>query len=278
MIIDSATLKKVQQIQLAIMKEIHSLCETNGLRYIMLSGTFLGAVRHKGFIPWDDDLDIGLLRPDYEKLIGLLKENPLKGCFLQTFDTDEHYVQPYAKVRAQETKYVESYWKDIDMHHGIFIDIFPLDKIDYPGSIFTEFRRLIIKEITFSIWRKEKCHLVRKGIKKVEEAISYPIGFFFSKRTLIDLQNRMAIRENKKWSYVSSMFTSNYNTKKVFYNLADFNNLRLYDFEDCQLYGPPNYDEILSRLFGNYMELPPENKRISGHDVIEVSLMNSEIA
>lgn len=269
--INQSDIRKIQLKQLDMIKKVHAICQANGLRYIMLSGTLLGAVRHKGFIPWDDDLDIGMLRPDYEKLLKLLEQNPIEGCFLQTFQTDPHYVQPYAKLRLNHTRYVESYWQGIDMHQGIFIDIFPLDKIKAPGSRATELRRLMAKEITFSIWRKEKCVLHREGLKRLE-AIPSSVIALLPKRALIALQDRLVIREDKHWSYVSSMFTSNYTTGKVYYRLSDFDGLALYDFEDTRLYGPANYDEVLSRLFKNYMELPPPEKRNSGHDVIEISL------
>ncbi len=271
MALDQSLIRKVQLLQLDMVKRLHAVCEENDLRYIVLNGTLLGAVRHKGFIPWDDDLDIALLRPDYEKLLELLKRRPIEGCFLQTFDTDPHYVQPYAKLRLDHTRYVESYWKDIDMHQGVFVDIFPLDRIRTPGGRGTELRRLLSKEITFAIWRKEKCTLHRKGIKRLEVIPSTLIALL-PKRTLIRMQEGLVIRENKNWDYVSSMFTSNYTTAKIYYKLFDFDERALYDFEDTRLYGPANYDEVLGRLFRNYMELPSVEKRNSGHDVVEISL------
>lgn len=269
--LNQSDIRRIQLMQLDMIKSVHEVCRANGLRYVMLSGTLLGAVRHKGFIPWDDDLDIGLLRPDYEKLIALLESHPIKGCFLQTFRTDPHYIQPYAKLRLDHTRYVESYWKNIDMHHGVFIDIFPLDKVKKPGGRGTELRRLMAKEITFAIWRKEKCTLQRKGIKRLEEVLSTLLALL-PKRALIRMQDRLVLREDKPWRYASSMFTSNYTTGKVYYELSDFDALRLFDFEDTRLYGPADYDAKLRRLFRNYMELPPVEKRNSGHDVIEISL------
>jgi len=269
--LNQSDIRRIQLMQLDMVKSVHEVCEANGLRYIMLGGTLLGAVRHKGFIPWDDDLDIGLLRPDYEKLLDLLEKHPIEGCFLQTFATDPHYVQPYAKLRMNGTRYVESFWKNIDMHQGVFIDIFPLDRIKMPGSRATELRRLMAKEITFAIWRKEKCILQREGIKRLEVVPSTLIALL-PKQTLVRLQNRLVVREDREWEYASSMFTSNYTTAKVYYRLSDFDTLRLYDFEDTRLYGVANYDEALGRMFKNYMQLPPEDKRNSGHVLAEVSL------
>ncbi len=269
--LNQSDIRKIQLLQLDMIKKVHAICRENGLRYVMLSGTLLGAVRHKGFIPWDDDLDIGLLRPDYEKLLALLERRPIAGCFLQTFRTDPHYIQPYAKLRLDHTRYVETYWKDVDMHHGVFIDIFPLDRIKAPGSRGTELRRLLAKEITFSIWRKEKCPMRREGLKRLEMIPSTLLALL-PKKTLVRMQDSLVIREDRPWQYASSMFTSNYTTGKVYYALSDFDALRLFDFEDTQLYGPADYDAKLRRLFKNYMELPPPEKRNSGHRVEEISL------
>ena len=269
--LNQSDIRRIQLIQLDMIKKVHEVCRANGLRYTMLGGTLLGAVRHRGFIPWDDDLDIGLPRPDYERLLALLEKHPIEGCFLQTFATDPHYVQPYAKLRKNGTRYVESFWKDIDMHQGVFIDIFPLDKIKTPGGRATELRRLAAKAITFAIWRKEHCALRREGVKRLE-AIPSTLIALLPKQTLVRLQNSLVVRENRQWEYVSSMFTSNYTTGRVYYSLADFDALTLYDFEDTRLCGVANYDEVLGRMFKNYMQLPPEDKRNSGHVLAEVSI------
>lgn len=266
-------IRRVQLLQLDMIKKVHRICQENNLRYIMLGGTLLGAVRHRGFIPWDDDLDIGLPRPDYDRLLELLEKKPVEGCFLQTFRTDAHYVQPYAKLRLDHTRFVERFWEGIDMHQGVFIDIFPLDKVKTPGGRGTELRRLMAKEITFAIWRKEKCNLRRRGIKRLEVIPSTLIALL-PKRLLVRAQEKLVVRENRAWPYLASMFSSNYSTGRFYFDLARFDTRALFDFEDTQLYGVDNYDEVLRRLFKNYMEYPPVEKRSSGHVLTEVSLGN----
>lgn len=264
-------IRAVQLKQLSLIKKVHKICVDNGIKYTLLGGSLLGAVRHKGFIPWDDDLDIGLPREDYEKLLAYIKANPIEGCFLQTYETDPHYTQPFAKLRLDNTKYLESYWKNVDMHQGIFIDIFPLDRIAAPGSRTTEFRRLIAKEITFSIWRKEHCIIERKGFKKLEQLLSSIIGIF-PKTLLVKIQKKFVVRNNKDWKYWGSMFSSNYSTKKVYFTEDDMKSLTLLPYEDTELFGPATYDVILTRMFKNYMKLPPVDKRDSGHDVYLIDL------
>lgn len=262
-------IRTTQLVQLKLMKKLHQVCIENGIKYIMIAGTLLGAVRHKGFIPWDDDLDIALTRSDYEKLVRILREKPIEGYFLQSFETGPHYVQPYAKLRKDGTKFVESWFQGINMHEGIFIDIFPFDKISAPKSKSTKLRMALARMLTFSIWRKEKCHLKRNGLKKIEPVVSSIIGIL-PKKTIISIQNALVDRENKNWAYVASMLDSNYPLEKTCFQREDFEDAILMDFEDTQFYGPRKWDKFLTRLYRNYMELPPEDKRNSGHAVVEL--------
>ncbi len=265
----TADIRRVQLVQLELMKKLHQVCVENDIKYIMIAGTLLGAVRHKGFIPWDDDLDIALTRTDYEKLVNILIESPIEGCFLQTYETDPHYVQPYAKLRKDGTKFVESWFKGIDMHEGIFIDIFPYDKISKPKSKNAKLHMKLSKMLTFSIWRKEHCQLKRKGLKKIEPVISSMIGVL-PKKNIINIQNRLVNREKKDWKFVASMLDSNYSLEKTCFSRDDFEDIILIDFEDTQFYAPRKWEEFLTRLYGNYMKLPPEEKRNSGHSVVEI--------
>lgn len=259
-------LKSVHDIQIDMINEIHRICKENNIHYTVLCGSLLGAIRHKGFIPWDDDMDIALVREDYEKLLSILKTNPITDCFLQDFSTDEHYYQPYAKLIRNNTAYIEDYRKDCKAKHGIFIDIFPLDYISKPGLKTTKLRRWISRFITFAIWHKENCHMKRKGLKKAINLIAIPISIF-PKAFLIKLQNKLVIRKRENNSYVASMFSSNYETDRLYFNVTDFDNLIELPFENTVVCGPMNWEENLKRLYRNYMQLPPEDKRNSGHDV-----------
>ena len=122
----STNIKEIQQIQLSILKEIINVVEENHLTYFAVGGTALGAYRHEGFIPWDDDIDIAMPRVDYEKLLTLQSTFP-EDLFIQTTETDPNYTMPFAKIRKDKTLYIESRWQDQEIHHGIWVDIFPLD-------------------------------------------------------------------------------------------------------------------------------------------------------
>jgi lipopolysaccharide cholinephosphotransferase len=122
-------MNELQKKQLEILKEFDRVCRENNLTYFANGGTCIGAIRHNGFIPWDDDVDVMMPREDYEKLLKL--QNPWSDSkyFLQTFRTDKHYVLNFAKLRDSSTTYLESLFYNIRQNHGVWIDIFPLDGI-----------------------------------------------------------------------------------------------------------------------------------------------------
>ncbi len=265
------TLNEIHKIQLDMLRELHHFCKTQDIRYTVLCGSLLGAIRHKGFIPWDDDVDIALVREDYEKLISMLQEHPIPGCHVQEHRTDEHYYQPYAKLIKDGTTFIEGYRKDCKALSGIFIDIFPLDHIPKPGDGMTQFRRTIARMITFAVWQKENCHMHREGGKKLINVVAALISIL-PKKLLIGLQQHLVVRNNTNWEYVASMFSSNYETNRLYFEVKDFDSLIEIPFESILVNAPRNWEENLKRLYKNYMQLPPENKRNSGHDVYCIDL------
>ena len=124
---DKATLRQVQLTQLSIAKEIKRICDDHDIEYFLDSGTLLGAVRHKGFIPWDDDMDIAMTRENYDKFLAVAKVELDSRFFLQTWETDKNYPMPFAKIRLNGTKYVENVFEKAQMHQGIYVDVFPYD-------------------------------------------------------------------------------------------------------------------------------------------------------
>lgn len=268
---DQLTLNAIHEIQINMIREIHRICLENGIKYVVMSGSLLGAIRHDGFIPWDDDMDIGLIREDYEKLMEILKAHPIEGCFLQEYSTDPHYNQPYAKLLKEGTVFVETFRKECKAKNGIFIDIFPLDYVKNPESSFNEFRRLLSRLITFAVWKKENCHIQRKGSKRL---VNFPAALIsvLPKRFLISVQRRLVIRNHPEWKFVANMFSCNYKSWQLYFAVEDIKNAQEHPFDSTVVFVPEHWHENLTRLYRNYMQLPPENKRNSGHDVFEIKL------
>ncbi len=155
-------LNKVHKVHLEIVSEVKRICKKNGIKYSMIAGTLLGAVRHHGFIPWDDDLDIGMLRRDYERFLQVARKELCRQYFLQTWETDKNFVLPFAKIRKNGTKLVEKNSADVKMHQGIYIDIFPFDNL--PRKAFEQkkqnwitwlLKRILLAKKCYTPWEKE---------------------------------------------------------------------------------------------------------------------------
>ncbi len=127
-------IKEVQAIELEILLEVDRICREYEIPYFLDSGTLLGAVRHKGFIPWDDDIDIGMLRSDYERFLSIANRELGSEYFLQTYRTDGAPIM-FAKVRKKGTTFVEFRLRNIPMEHGLFIDVFPYDFLPQEGDV-----------------------------------------------------------------------------------------------------------------------------------------------
>ena len=134
--------EKLKQIELNLLVCFKEICEKHKLDYFLTGGTLLGAVRHKGFIPWDDDIDVGMPREDYETFLRVASSCLPDGIFLQTRKTDPEVPFNFAKLRDSRTTFIETSIKDLDINHGVYIDIFPIDY--FPASKFQLILLLIL--------------------------------------------------------------------------------------------------------------------------------------
>lgn len=273
---DNATLRKVQLIQLEMAKKVKKICDANGIQYFLDGGTLLGAVRHQGFIPWDDDLDIGMLRKDYDKFISIAQPALGDQYFLQTLDTDDHYGQPFAKIRKIGTVYREEASRGLLTHNEVYIDIFPFDY--FPQD-------------------RMKLKMMRTKIKICWKAISIKAGLLpwlssssFSEKCLSMIRNIPAVflscltREKIKHKYMAAMTaynklgTTDVDVESGAYAgrhllpISCFDNMVEMLFEDEYFKCPQGYHEVLKRYYGDYMTLPPEEQRMSIHSIIEVKI------
>lgn len=264
-------LTKLHEVQLELLIEFDRICKDHNLVYQLYSGTLLGAVRHKGFIPWDDDLDVCMLRDDYEKFLMIYKSNQTANYFLQTHKTDEKYVHSFARLQKNGTTLVQKQWTHTGMSSKIFIDIFPLDDVN-PNSLFGklqyhlvyQFKRIKRIRRSNDAWlQTTKSGKLKRVLQKPLKML--PMHWFNSIETLFMTmlngkeKQVSLLTDGGKETYLPYMVE-----KDTFYNVTNI------EFEGHEFLAPANYEEILSRNFGDFMELPPEDKRSPHHGIIEL--------
>jgi lipopolysaccharide cholinephosphotransferase len=241
-----------------------ALCEKHNLAYFLEGGTLLGAVRHKGFIPWDDDIDIGMLRKDYDKFLKICKKQLNPQYCLQSIETDKYRRHTYAKLHKNGTLFLEDkhyYKRD---HKGIFIDIFIFDFIIKNKTINTLQSRLLDK--LHNIMALKQNEVVLKNnlyviIKKI-------VVFFIPYKIIQILKRIVMMTWLKTGKYVTSWFTV-YGFDKITNPIDVILPLTTLEFEGKKYPVPGNYDQYLRQLYGDYMCLPPIEKRI-GHNPLEI--------
>lgn len=274
MLIDNVTLRKVQLVQLKIAEEIKRICNENGIKYFLTTGTLLGAVRHKGFIPWDDDLDIGMPRNDYDKFLEIAPQKLSSGYFLQTWRNDKDYPLAFAKLRKSGTSFIQSEFKDMDMHHEIWVDIFPYDAFpddakDRKIHIF----KLRIYRALISVKCKRKEWLLHKNpIWSYLKHIPFILYALTQKRERIFDKYEMVLKKyNNSDTKNVTMISENWVVpRKCIEHFSE------HIFEKVMFSVPEYSDLFLRETYGDYMKLPPENERVPKHKVIEVSVCLNE--
>ena len=255
--------KTLQAKLLSMLKQFHDVCVENGLTYYMVGGTLLGAVRHQGFIPWDDDVDVAMPRADYNKLkvkaSSLLPINLEIKFYENTPNSPMHYV----KLIDKGTTLIENKYRNY--YEGVYIDVFPLDGAPSNLSLLKKTQR---KAGRYQSLIMNHCYTDgRSGIRKI-------YGLFAKMLDLNKLHNNLE-KHLSKYSFDTSELVGNYLGSygiREFVPKEYFGSPRLYAFEDAQLYGPENYDAYLKNIYGDYMKLPPEEKRINTHQYYYVDL------
>lgn len=268
-------LRKVQMTQLEIAKEIKRVCEENNIKYFLDSGTLLGAVRHKGFIPWDDDMDMGMFRNDYLRFLETAPYCLSDSFFLQTWDTDPLYPYGFAKVRKIGTLFKEASISENSNHNEIWVDIFPYDTFPdgraqrkIQGKNITKYDYAILMKKGVSRWRNHDNPVVRILVfLKYFPAKIYSL--FYSAQHLQDQLNMWLTKYNNQTSeYVFGIGPIPYGTGIV--HRECFEQFILMKFEDDEFAVPVGYDQYLKDLYGEYWVLPPEDERENKHKIVEI--------
>lgn len=261
--------KKIWAVELDLLRQFNNVCRKHGLTYFAFVGTLLGAIRHKGFIPWDDDIDLAMPRDDYEKMVRLGQEFKAP-YFLQTPWTDENYFYSFAKIRNSNTSCVSEKFMFADFNQGLMLDFHPIDDWDPQDGgeeIYAEINKLAYDNSTYM--RIGNPNLREEDKKRVAE---------YKGMKPIDACARM--RElGMSWHGQSKAFVCRNTfglygyTRNLFY-ADDFKSTIDVDFEGFKISVPIGYDRILRTLYGEYNNLPPIGKRGSGH---EQAIVNPDV-
>ncbi|MBQ9734551.1 MAG: LicD family protein [Clostridia bacterium] len=252
----------------------HDFCQKNGLKYYIIAGTLLGAVRHKGFIPWDDDIDVGMPRPEYERLRAMAKEKQ-DGRFRFEFPSldNKEYPYTYGKVYDTTTTFNEKLRKIVK--RGIYLDIFPIDGIGDDKETAIKNYKPIERRINLN--SMISCaFLKRRSLKKnLAIALGRVISpLFVSKRKLVKKIDDLC----KSRDFESSKIVSNLlggSGAKGMMPKEYFGEPTPIQFESLTVYGLQQPEKYLSSMYGDYMTLPPEDKRVSLHDAVYCDLNKS---
>lgn len=267
---EESILKQAQYVMLRLTKIVATIFEDNDIPYWLIGGTLLGGVRHKGFIPWDDDIDLGILQDDYERAIKALQENLPKELFLQTLETDPSYDLTWIKVKDNNSIIKE--YKPGNYHKGIFVDIFPIQYVVNDESAVLRERNKMRKvhRILSSVKEPfDKISSVKMLIKDIFKLLLKIVCFplvFMGKEKINSILRNSCDKHSKKMEDKNSG-KLNYYIGTGFFDVPMDKSmmfpLKKIAFEDFEFYAPGEADRYLTTQFGDYMQLPPENQRAS---------------
>lgn len=270
-ILSNEELKKIQRHELMMCENFVKVCKTLNLTYYLMGGSMLGAVRHSGYIPWDDDLDVGMPRQDYE--IFLEKGQSLfpQNYFIQTHLSDPEYPYNFAKLRDTDTAFVESAVKNFNINHGVFIDIFPLDI--YPDNKIQQRILEFIKKLTEVRVRETLYFEISPQYSIVSK-----IAIALAKVVYPDYKSAVVAREKAIKAYKKGKKLANHGGAWKGREIVPsewYGEGVMVDFEGIKVRIPSHSDRWLEQVYGDYMQMPPEEKRVAHHYTEVVDLRHS---
>lgn len=262
-------LRKLQLTELRIAVEVTSLCDRHGIGYALLGGSALGARRHHGFIPWDDDMDLGMLREDFDRFVEIARTELPDHLYLQHWFDDAHMGAPFAKVRLNNTRVVEDSSKGTGGHKGISIDIFPFDNVpdgfaEYPWKLQLKFWKRLLRHQTGYTMRQLPMlfYLADLPMRVVSRLVSKQAA----KRRMHRLMTRYRDERTARVLAVGGAYDFN----KDMLQRDWLVNVTRRRFEDRSFFCPAEIDAYLAHMYGDFMSLPPLESRRSRHSITDL--------
>lgn len=256
-------LEELKQLQLDILVKVHEFCIKNNIEYFLSDGTLIGAIRHKGYIPWDDDIDISMTRPNYDKFIKTFN-GAYKDLTVYAPELNWNFYAPYANVCDNRTILKEGDNGHNGIDFGIKIDVFPIDGVssDYKKYL-TAFKKIKFYNATLSVKRRLNLWNNKNKIGSLKSIILYLITIPFSYTYIQKNIHKIALQHTYSKSEYATQVTffskPRHFRKEIFESYIDV------DFEGYKLRTIANYDTYLRTYYGDYMQLPPENERVGHH-------------
>ena len=258
---------EIKKIQLNILKSVDDYCSKNDIKYFLSYGTLLGAIRHKGYIPWDDDIDIMMLRNDYEQFLSDFNKNRTDNLEVLHSSIDKKFPYEFAKIHDKTTTLIENV--DVKYSIGVNIDLFVVDylgdnkenakKIYNKNWIWEKI--LLVKNIKSN---KKDRNFIKNNIVKLLKFICKPITIY---KITSSMNKNSQKYKNANGKYLGILCERDFTYAKVF-EKEWFNDSIKVQFENLKLNIPKQYDKILKTMYGNYMQFPPKEERITHHDYI----------
>lgn len=259
------SIEELLQLQLDILRDVDAFCRRNGIDYFLVGGTGIGAVRHGGYIPWDDDIDIGMTRPNYNRFI-----EQFNGAFqnLKVYspEINSEYYAPYANVCDTRTLLIETSNSHRNNEIGVKIDIFPYDGIPSDRVSFDIVRKKARRLNAFSYFKRR--HIIKGRNDDLATIVSsafwkmflFPVRYSVLQKRIHELAELIPYEEAEYLDKIVFPYKKNMPCKKaIFESYIDMN------FENLTVRNIADYDVYLKSVFGDYMVLPPENQRIANH-------------
>lgn len=234
---DGSELRLLQNHLLLLLDYFDKICQDNNIKYWLSSGTCLGSIRHGGFIPWDDDIDVEMLREDYLKFIKVWKDN--NDFVLQTYKNDLYYTEPFAKLRLRNTYVSEGYVTSLYRHKGIFLDIFIMEQSNAIVAHICHFLLGSLRHLSFHL--KSNC-IINFGFKLLKNCC---FGVIDCLRLFNFLSNGKELRHT-----IGTGVVRNVRNKEDIFPLGQAK------FENSTYPIPGNVDSYLKKMYGDYMEIP----------------------